>query len=239
MRLSRLSAVVISLLLAAALRAGAEPVPFSGSIRIGFGAKSMVVPSIESRAEVSESGAEVVNVIYEAPNRSAVALDGGGVILRPTVFETFGLTMTAPNGGGLIGGVQLSGANATGVFSGSPLRGAMPFRGVAKICLFSTCAEPVATLTLTANGIIGVGGRRFVEEDYGVRLTVIGAPWTTGTARIGSISSRGGPTPQGGLALVTPVMISTNIPSIAALPSFWRMVLDGAASWLGGAPAPK
>lgn len=222
-----LAALVLGLGFFIASAPRAEVVPFTGTIRVGFGEKALIVPTIESQASVSELGTEVTNLIYDAPNRSAVAIGEGGLIIQPTVFETFGITITAPNGGGLIGGVQLTGANGTGIFQGTPLRGAMPFRGIAKICLFSPCQpDPIAILTVTANGIVGAGGARFIDEDYGIHMTVIGAPWTTGTARIGTISSRGGPTSGGGLALVTPVFISTNIPAIAALPNFWRMVVD-------------
>ena len=63
----------------------------------------------------------------------------------------------------------------------------MPLAGVNKVCLFSACnnatTPPPANLTVPVS-VVGKGGSVFVATL--VNLTAFGAPWTTGTAVIGS-----------------------------------------------------
>jgi hypothetical protein len=64
-----------------------------------------------------------------------------------------------------------------------------------------------------------------------VKITVIGSPWTTGTAMVADVTLTGeahGPGSQtsstaqasGFVRLVTPVFVSTNIPASAVVPVF-------------------
>ena len=140
-----------------------------------------------------------------------------------------------------IRGIQVTVANAAGNFGagfggvgagGAGLGGQMPLIGVAKVCLFGAC-NAVGTTSSPFPGanigvplsVIGAGGAAAVGAL--VNVTVIGAPWTTGTVAIGTITAMGGVSPlsntganSGNVTLVTPVFISTNIPSSAVVPSF-------------------
>jgi hypothetical protein len=76
--------------------------------------------------------------------------------------------------------------------------------------------------------VVGVGGA--VTVTGAVNLTVVGAPWTTGTAAIGTITIMGGVSPlsntaapSGAVTLVTPVFISTNIGAFSVVPAFGIM----------------
>jgi hypothetical protein len=220
---------------ALAAPAAGEPVQFSGRIELGFGLQEpFTIPALAGVvAERASNGAvEAYPITYPRPNAAKLTPNDGGIVLWPAVFETFGMKLTPPEplGNGLIGGVEISGWNGTGVFApdparGNKLRGVMPFRGITRLCLFADCWNAPAFLTITADGVVGAGGRRVIQEEYGVNLTVIGAPWTSGTVAIGTMTQRGGPTPEGGVSLVTPVFIRSNIPAIANLATFWRIVL--------------
>jgi hypothetical protein len=140
-----------------------------------------------------------------------------------------------------IRGIQVTVANGIGNFAGvggAGFGGVMPLEGVAKVCLFGACNATGAPMTTYFPGdpfpganisvplnVIGAGGVAAVGAL--VNVTVIGAPWTTGTAAVGTITAMGGVSPlsntgaaSGNVTLVTPVFISTNIPSSSVVPSF-------------------
>ena len=100
----------------------------------------------------------------------------------------------------------------------------MGISGATKVCLFGPCSAAVANLTVPLN-VAGIGGSANVTN--AVNLTVIGAPWTTGTASIGTSTTMGGAAPasstgmaSGTVRLVTPVFVSTNIGASAVVPVF-------------------
>jgi hypothetical protein len=137
----------------------------------------------------------------------------------------FVLPVTDP-GAAPIKGVQVTAANAAGAFnnSGGNLGGSMPINGSTKVCLFAPCTAAVANISVPLN-VAGSGGSAFVSA--AVNLTVVGAPWTTGTASIGTITQMGGAAPvsstgmaSGTVSLVTPVFVSTNIGASAVVPVF-------------------
>jgi hypothetical protein len=83
-------------------------------------------------------------------------------------------------------------------------------------------------LTVPLNPV-GAGGAAFVSTL--VNLTAVGAPWTAGTASVGTLSVAGfhhGPASltssaaqgSGSIRLVTPVFVSTNIGAAAVVPTF-------------------
>ena len=127
-----------------------------------------------------------------------------------------------------IAGVQVTAANGAGAFSGvggGGFGGAMPINGAAKVCLFGSCEAAVSNLSVPLT-VAGQGGVALVTG--AVNLTVIGAPWTTGTAAVGTaFTAMGGVSPlsntgapSGVVTLVTPTFISTNIGASAVLPAF-------------------
>ena len=127
-----------------------------------------------------------------------------------------------------IAGVQVTAANGAGSFVGSGgagFGGVMPIVGAAKVCLFGSCSAAVSNLSVPLT-VVGQGGVALVTG--AVNLTVIGAPWTTGTAAVGTaFTAMGGVSPlsntgapSGVVTLVTPTFISTNIGASAVLPAF-------------------
>jgi hypothetical protein len=129
-------------------------------------------------------------------------------------------------------GVQLTAANGAGAFAPTgmgALGGSMPILGVTKVCLFAPCpGAPLANLSVPLTPI-GSGGSQAVAAV--VNLTVIGVPWTTGTASVGAITTMGfahGPASltsstalsSGAVRMVTPIFVSTNISASAVIPAF-------------------
>jgi hypothetical protein len=133
-----------------------------------------------------------------------------------------------------IAGVAVTAHNATGAFGGSGgfgFGGTMSINGAAKVCLYGACGSSTNISNLTVPlSVVGVGGVTTVKG--AVNLTVIGAPWTTGTAAIGTITAMGGVSPlsntgaaSGVVTLVTPIFISTNIGAFAVVPAFANLTL--------------
>jgi hypothetical protein len=113
------------------------------------------------------------------------------------------------------------------------LGGKMPVKGTAKICLFSPCSAAAANVSVPLT-VVGSGGSATVATF--VNVTVIGAPWTEGTAAVGTITQMGfvhGPAtgtsttagPSGVVRLVTPIFVSTNIPASSVVPAFGLLTL--------------
>lgn len=135
-----------------------------------------------------------------------------------------------------IGGAIATAHNGAGGFqeTNGTLGGILPIEGVAKVCLFGTCgSSPAANLSVPIS-IVGQGGTAYVTG--AVNVTVQGAPWTTGTAFVGSTTAMGfahGPAsgttstlnPSGTIRLVTPIFISTNIGAMAVVPAFGFLTL--------------
>lgn len=149
-----------------------------------------------------------------------------------------------------IEGVQLTLANAAGGFAGvggsGGFGGAMGLPGVAKVCLFGPCASAVANLIVPL-GVVGAGGSAVASGV--VNATVVGAPWTTGTVTVGTITAMGGVAPlsntgapSGAVTLVTPIYLYTTLPLPGVLPGFATLTLHfvpepGTLALLGGGVA--
>jgi hypothetical protein len=149
-----------------------------------------------------------------------------------------------------IAGVSLSGHNAAGAFAGNGgsgnFGGQMAINGVSKVCLYGACGSSTNISNLSVPlSVVGQGGTTQVVG--AVNLTVLGAPWTTGTAAIGTITQMGGVAPAsstgseaGSITLVTPVFISTNIAAFSVVPAFAFLNLapePGAVAAFGSAVA--
>lgn len=133
-------------------------------------------------------------------------------------------------------GVMATAHNAAGGFheEGGVLQGVLPILGVTKVCLFGDCnGGALANLSVPIS-VVGAGGSG--SASAAVDVTVIGAPWTTGTVSIGTLTAMGfaqGPggnasstlQPSGTIRLVTPIFISTNIPAFASVPAFGFLTL--------------
>jgi hypothetical protein len=130
-----------------------------------------------------------------------------------------------------IRGVQLTAVNGAGGFTGvggsGSFGGVMPLSGVAKVCLFGPCSAAVSNLQIPLS-IVGAGGYEVVIG--GVYMTVVGAPWTTGTVAVGTITAMGGVAPASNtdaITLVTPILISSDISASPLVPAFGFLTLSG------------
>lgn len=120
-------------------------------------------------------------------------------------------------------GLGLTVSNQAGTFMGG--QAVIPLMGVAKICLYDPCsASPVTNLSVPLT-VVGQGGTVTVMGV--INMTIVGAPWTTGTAglfgfggtpitrmgsRHGALSGMTSTAAASGqLHLVTPIYISTNL----------------------------
>ena len=208
-----------ALSLGIALLVGASP---AGAVVMSITTAVGIQIATLTPVAIAGSGTMVVNGSGAPGHLTGLSLPAG-------LFATNGfvLPVTDPSAAP-IKGVQVTAANGAGVFGGvggsGSFGGTMPMLGSTKVCLFGTCSAAVANLNVPLDNV-GVGG--FAQVTAAVNLTVIGAPWTTGTVAIGTITMRGSAIPlsntgaTGGTAtLVTPIFISTNIGASAVVPAF-------------------
>ena len=170
----------------------------------------------------------VGNTVSIAGTGTAIVNGAGGpggavnsIELAGGTFATAGfvLPITDP-GAAPIRGLQVTASNSAGAFANSPIGGTMPLVGATKVCLFGACSAAVANLAVPL-APVGAGGNAFITA--AVNLTVIGAPWTTGTVSIGTVTEMGAggnASASGTVSLVTPVFVSTNIAPSAVVPVF-------------------
>lgn len=134
-------------------------------------------------------------------------------VTDPGVFPVAGLQITASNAAGRLHGN-----------GGAGFGGIMPLNGQTKVCFYGACSSAVANLTVPLS-VDGRGGTITVVGP--VNVTVVGAPWTTGTASIGELTVMGGVSPlsntgapSGVLTLVSPLFISSNLAAFPVIPTF-------------------
>ncbi len=110
--------------------------------------------------------------------------------------------------------------NGMGDFAdlGGSFGGTMAIRGFAWVCLFAPCTFepfPEDAISLPID-VVGVGGSEAVDAGL-INATLVGAPWGTAAAVVGSDMETGsiGPAPGGGgflaVRLVTPIRIETDL----------------------------
>ncbi len=171
-------------------------------------------------------------------NGSAAGVHLNSLALPASPFATSDLVVPQTDPGAFpIQGFQVTAHNGAGAFAGGTgagvLGGSLPILGVAKVCLFGDCPSAVANLSVPLS-VVGAGGTATVTG--GVNVTVIGAPWTTGTAFAGTLSAMGyahGPASltsstaqnSGSVRLVTPIFISTNLALSSVVPAFGFLTL--------------
>ena len=198
---------------------------------LGFtGALAVQIATLDPVA-IPGSGTAIVNG-SSGPGH----LTGLGIPSSPFAISGFVVPVSDP-GVFPIAGVAVTAHNATGAFGGSGgagFGGTMSINGAAKVCLYGACGSSTNISNLTVPlSVVGVGGVTTVKG--AVNLTVFGAPWTTGTAAIGTITQMGGvsplsstASPNGSITLVTPLFISTNIGAFAVVPAFAFLALTPA-----------
>jgi hypothetical protein len=201
--------------MAAAGASRAAPLPFTGSLSILIGPFGVGIAG-RGVAEVGAYG-----------HLDSVAIPAGA-------FATQGLVVPITGEGAApISGIQATAQNGAGSFA-NPGGGTMALLGSAKVCLYGPCSGAVANLVVPLE-VVGQGGTTTVAGP--VNLTVAGAPWTVGTARVGTATAMGfayGPGSQtsstarasGVIQLVTPIRITTNLPGdFAVVPAFGVLTL--------------
>jgi hypothetical protein len=195
-------------------QAHATALGFNGSLSISLVGNTVSIPG---------SGTAIINGSSAGGHISTLSVPA-------SAFATAGfiLPITDP-AAAPIKGLVVTATNQAGAFSGSPLGGNMGINGQTKVCLFGTCSSAVQNLSVPFTPV-GIGGAAVVTA--AVNLTVIGAPWTTGTVAIGTVTAMGGAAPasntgmaSGTVSLVTPVFVSTNIAPSAVVPVFAFMNL--------------
>jgi len=202
-----------------AATSGAAVLPFAGSLTLGIGGDPAGISATISGSGVATTNGPGSHLATLALPASRFAASGVVTPLTdPAVFPIMGIQLTVHNTAGTIVG------------GGGPI----PLLGVAKVCLFAPCAAaPNANISVPL-GVVGAGGVATVSAL--INMTAIGAPWTVGTAVVGSITQMGfahGPASltsstaaaSGTLQLVTPTFVSTNVGSIGAFAFFGVMTL--------------
>jgi hypothetical protein len=222
--------------LLAAPPAAAGPVAYTASLTLDFSfAFSTFEPGVGFVPMLfSSTGTGVASVVPAGPSGqiAALGLPGG----------TFALTGTKPITSSQITGnfplysVAVSAGNGAAALG--PTGGVMPLLGTAKICLFASCANPPANVSIPLS-VIGAGGT--ASFPGAVAVTVLGAPWTVGSITLtrdlatgmaaGFAHGPGSATSSlalnsGVLSLVTPIHISTDItPFAESTLAFARLTL--------------
>jgi hypothetical protein len=201
----------------------AEPIPFLGTIELHISTLDTVGIFGGGVADAERGGASGFHLAALGVPASAISAAGVQVpVTDPGAFPIAGLVFTVRNdpGGFAVG-------------SDGRLGGAMPLRGVSKVCLFGTCSEAVANIAIPLS-VVGAAGSVYVEG--AVNVTVGGAPWTTGAVSPTSanpvLGLAHGPASatsttarrNGTLSLVTPIFISTNIAAIPVVPAYGRLL---------------
>src|SRR5262249_31966990 len=194
-----------------AATSSAAVLPFTGSLSLQLAGIGSSVIAGSGVATVSGPGSHLATLALPASPFAA-----SGIVVPVTD------PAAAP-----IAGIQLTVHNAAGTIMGGG--GPVPLLGVAKVCFFTGCHAPPPSNISVPLSAVGVGGAATVSTL--VNVTAIGAPWTVGTAAVGSLTQMGfahGPASltsstaaaSGAIQIVTPIFVSTNIASAAVIPFF-------------------
>jgi hypothetical protein len=188
-------------------QAQAAQLEFSGTLAIQLGALGSAMSNGSGVATVNGSGTGAhVNSLSVPASPFAF----NGIVLPVTDLQQ-----------NPIKGIRITAHNASAMFAGGSvmdgLGGKMSLQGVAKLCLFAPCSAAAANIAVPLT-VVGEGGAVTVGAPL-LNVTVIGAPWTEGTAAVGTLTAMGflhGPAsgtsstarPSGVVRLVTPIFIS-------------------------------
>jgi hypothetical protein len=200
--------------------AEAATLPFTSTLAIRIAAFDPVVVSGSGNAQVNGSGSPGHLTSLSIPS-SPWATTGVVVdVSDPGAFPIQGLQLTAHNDAGTLTGV-----------GGAGFGGVMPLQGTAKVCLYGECGTTgnISNLHIPL-AVVGKGG--FIGIVGGVNVTVVGAPWTTGTAVVGTLTASGGVAPlsntgaaSGTITLVSPFFVRTGIGALSFVPGMATLTL--------------
>lgn len=198
--------------------------PTEIELRLEIGAFPAIVVSSMGSVTVNGSGApgHLDSITFGGGELTGTALQP---VTDPGAFPITALRMNVANGAGAIAEVL-----------GGRLVGTAPLLGAVKVCLFgntSDCSQAVTNVNVPLTAA-GSGGAGVATGD--VNLTVLGAPWTSGTATVHSITRMGyarGPASGtsstaragGEIQLVTPIFVTTNVAASSVVPVFGILTL--------------
>jgi len=196
----------------------AAVLPFTGSLSIDVA----VPPGANPLPLVTVPGTGVATTNGLGSHLATLALPA-------SPFATAGLVVPVTDPAAAPGflGFILTVHNGAGTIMGGS--GPMPLAGLLRDCLFSPCKSGPPANILVPLSPVGVGGSAAASAV--VNVTVSGAPWTVGTAAVGTATRMGfqhGPASltsstaaaSGQVRLVTPIFISTNIPAEPVIAAF-------------------
>jgi len=199
--------------------AAAGSLPFTGSL-------SIELVGLPPFAAIAGAGTAQINGSGAGGHLTSLAIDAGVFqaeylevpIVDPDLFPLVGVLLTVDNQAGSFAGS-----------GGAGFGGVMPLLGLMRLCIhLFPCSSAAVNLSVPLSA--GQSATRFFSG--AINLTVVGAPWTTGTAAVGAATMMGGVAPlsntgagSGSVTLVTPIFISTNIGASSILPSFGVMTL--------------
>ncbi|MDJ0868910.1 MAG: PEP-CTERM sorting domain-containing protein [Myxococcota bacterium] len=210
--------------------AAALPLPFEATLSL---APPLGTPFL---LEVTATGGGTAAVSAAGNHLTGLAFGAGGIVgtfdFDPPGFATEQVTGMLSNG-------AASFAGSTGAGFG----GVMPVQGAARVCLFGTCASPLASYMIPFSPI-GVGGTATFMTPIGaesVLISVIGGAWTTGTITPTAfgfpLSTRQGfahgpasatssaAQPSGLIQLVAPAQLDANLGADYPVPIFATLTL--------------
>ncbi len=194
-RWNRLASIaLVATVLGAIGPAGAATIEWDGTFTIEFGIVAPIVSNGTGVATLNGSGGT------GHLNTLGVA---GGITGSATI------PLTDPDNASLVTLVvtaQLGTGSLSGVSGAPPLTGTptIPVPGLAKLCLVLANCVSTLPIPLTVNGSVGVGiggqvtVNGFATSVNAVKISLLGAPWTLGTASVTAI-----PTDNGGTSTAT------------------------------------
>jgi hypothetical protein len=157
---------LVLLVLTVVPRAYAATVPFTATLRLELPPSASLVAEVEGQGVAVVHGTPIQSLSLRAGVLSA---HGVVPITDPAASPYFGIDLSLENGAGAF----------TGPLPGS-LAGSMPLQGVARLCVFAPCPSPIATVSFPLSPV-GAGGSATAVSGQ-IHVTVIGQPWTVGTA---------------------------------------------------------
>jgi hypothetical protein len=234
---------ILALALAASSAQGAV-LPFTGTLSFGVGDLPAASVSGSGLATLNGSGGGLhlgsftfASGLFQGPVSTGV---DGAPPVSGVHFLAAGVSQVhlAVPKSALVSIPTGSTSNSAGSFSGlsgGSGGGVMPLRGVGLVCMFDACSGSPSGNIVVPLTPVGQGGT--THHSGAANATVIGAPWTLGTATILTATVMGfahGPVsnasttavPGGRLSLVTPVFVSTSLDSFPIVPVFSRLTID-------------
>jgi hypothetical protein len=203
----------------------AAPLAFRGTLRLDIGRTSSTIAITIPAAGVAGVGGVGFHLTSLTLPAGIASSSGVVPVTDPAAFPIQGFTYSLGNGAGSFAETP-----------GGHLGGVLPLAGMMRFCLFGPCSGPPPANLTVPLAPVGVGGSA-TAMGGAANVTVVGAPWTTGTVAartsyppVTAMGFRHGPAsassstarPSGVLQLVTPFLIYTNIgtvplPAIATL----------------------